>query len=105
MNTVQTNVVIGIGEPDQPELSMIKLGPNPFVSQLKVDYNCLAVTRLTIRVTDMNGTPVNTGYESDITPGLHHIDLDGHSLKPGIYLVQFNTTNGKPVLFKVVRMP
>ncbi len=104
-NTVQTTVVIGVGDHNPPELSMIKLGPNPFTSQLSIDYNIQAATHLAIRITDMNGTLVSTGFESDVTPGLHHLALDGNTLKPGIYLVQFNTMIGKPVIFKVVRMP
>ncbi len=109
-NIVQTNVVIGIA--DQVllnDISMIKMGPNPFSRQLKIDFNLLKETHLTIRIFDIRGTQINTLFNSNMIAGLHHItwegmDKAGNEVKPGIYVVQFRTTNGSQVSFKIIRL-
>ena len=109
-NIVQTNVVIGITEPGKAnDITMIKMGPNPFIRQLTIDFKVLFETRLAIRIFDITGKPVNTLYDSKIVSGLHHItwygtDNGGNDLQSGIYVVQFYTTNGGPTSFKIVRM-
>jgi len=108
-NIVETNVVIGIKEQGGlNDISMIKMGPNPFMQQLNLDFKILNETNLTIRIFDMSGKPVKTLYDSKVTAGLHHLvwngdDRAGNDLQPGIYMVQFNTTNGNPASFKIVR--
>ena len=109
-NIVQTNVVIGIPEAGlTSEISMIKMGPNPFTLQLKIDLSITHATHLSIRVFDMNGNEVKSLYESEIATGLHHIDWNGtdvagNELKPGIYMVQLRSAGGSPVSFKIIRM-
>jgi len=108
-NIVQTNVVIGIAGPDsKSDFAMIKMGPNPFAGQLNIDFSLLTTTHLTILVSDINGKPVQTLYDAGIASGLHHLawngnDQTGNALKPGIYLVQFFTTDDMPVSFKIIR--
>jgi flagellar hook assembly protein FlgD len=87
---------------------MVKMGPNPFAGQLNIDFSLLSATHLTILVSDINGKPVQTLYDAGIASGLHHLawygnDQTGNALKPGIYLVQFFTTDGPPVSFKIIR--
>ena len=108
-NVVQTNVVIGIAGPESKnDFAMIKMGPNPFAGQLNIDFSLLTTTHLTILVSDINGKPVQTLYNAMIASGLHHLawngnDQAGNALKPGIYLVQFFTTDSKPLSFKIIR--
>jgi fibronectin type 3 domain-containing protein len=108
-NIVQTSVVIGITDPGLVnEIIMVKMGPNPFVSLLNIDFNVLKDTRLTILVFDITGKQVNRLSDSKITSGLHHLDWNGtndagNELPSGIYLVQFFTNHGSPVSFKVFK--
>ncbi len=108
-NIVQTNVYIGIAEPGiTNDISMIKMGPNPFDDQVTIEFNMQTGTHLIIRVSDINGKPVKTLYNADISAGLHQLIWDGtdemgNTLKPGIFLVQLYTPNGQPVFFKMVR--
>lgn len=108
-NIVQTNVVIGITEPGQiNDISMIKMGPNPFIWQLNIDFKVLYETHLNIKIFDITGKLLNTLYDSRVEAGLHHIawngkDNAGNDLQPGIYVVQFYTTNGSSTSFKIVR--
>ncbi len=108
-NIVQTNVVIGIQEPGQgSDISMIKLGPNPFVQNLGIDVRVAHDTRLTIRVSDLNGNLMQTLYDSEISAGVQHIDWSGqdhsgNSLQPGMYMIQLFTEHGNPVTFKIVK--
>ena len=109
-NIVQTNVVIGIGETGRGnEITMVKMGPNPFLSQLNIDFELLRETRLKVLVTDISGNTVNTLCDSETGAGHHHIAWNGtgkagNELQPGVYLVRFCTTSSNPVIFKVIRM-
>jgi fibronectin type 3 domain-containing protein len=110
-NMVQTNVAIGIGTPAQPnEITMIKVGPNPFRDQLKIDFNVSVETFLTIRMYDITGNPVHTLHNAEISKGQHHITLDaanlsGNEPQTGVYLIRFSTSSGNRESFKVVRRP
>jgi flagellar hook assembly protein FlgD len=107
-NIVQTNVVIGIPEQDKGnDITMIKMGPNPFVNQITVDFKVLKETHLSIQIFDINGEPVNELYDSEIGEGQHQLkwngtNTSGNLVPPGIYVVRFNTTNGSPITFKLV---
>ena len=108
-NTVQTNVVIGISTPGQEnEIAMIKPGPNPFSSQLNLDFRLVRDTHLTISIIDISGKLVGRLYDAEAGSGLHRVSWDGtdqagNNLKPGIYMVQFKTSFGSPVTIKVVK--
>ena len=108
-NIVQTNVVIGIADKGgATDLTMIKMGPNPFSRQLNIDFRILNTTELVIRIFDITGKQVNTLYNSNISTGLHHLlwngmDQAGNDIQAGIYIIRFCTTNGSPVSFKIVR--
>lgn len=106
-NTVQTNVVIGIRDVIS-DITMIKMGPNPFTRQLNIDFNVQNDTHLTIRISDINGRIVKTIYDSKVAAGLYHQswngnDNAGNDLQPGIYLVRFSTTNGTEAPFKLIK--
>ncbi|MEI7725707.1 MAG: FlgD immunoglobulin-like domain containing protein [Bacteroidota bacterium] len=107
-NIVQTNVVIGITDPGLVnDITMVKMGPNPFTNQLNIDFKVLKETQLTILIFDVTGKQVKRLYDSKISAGMHHIkwngtDEAGNELKPGIYMIRFFTGNGRPVSFKVV---
>jgi hypothetical protein len=107
-NVVQTNVVIGITERNvENGLTMIKMGPNPFMDKLHIDFTVLKETALVIRIFDMTGNPVKTLYNSKVFAGSHHVAWNGthdagNDLQPGVYVIQVKTENGSPVSFKVV---
>jgi hypothetical protein len=107
-NIVQANVFIGIGEPGTSgDLSMIKMGPNPFDHVLYIDVNAARATTLGIRIFDMKGIPVATVFNSVIAAGTHQFEWNGRNaagnrLQPGIYMVRFETTGGTAKTFKLV---
>jgi hypothetical protein len=107
-NIVEANVFIGIGDPGlTSDLSLIKMGPNPFDRVLNIDVKAARGTTLTIRVLDMNGRPIATVYNSEIAEGSHHIVWNGRSdsgaaITPGIYMVRYETTGGAAKTFKLV---
>jgi flagellar hook assembly protein FlgD len=87
---------------------MIKMGPNPFNNQLFINFNAEKETNLAILIYDINGKLVNTLYNSKASAGEHAIFWNGKNnagidMEAGIYIVQFNTSTGSPVLFKVVK--
>jgi hypothetical protein len=107
-NIVQTNVVIGIPEQDKGnDITRIKMGPNPFIQQVTVDFTVLRETHLSIRIFDINGELVNTLYDSGIGDGQHQLrwngtNYAGNEVPSGVYVVRFYTNNGSPVSFKLV---
>ena len=107
-NIVETHVVIGIPDVNQSnDISMVKMGPNPFTRQVIIDFNVVKDTYLTIRIFDINGEPVRTLYESEIGNGQHQLRWNGTNnagnlVQPGIYVVRLYTTNGSPISFKLV---
>lgn len=105
-NTVEANVFIGIGEQGS-DLSMIKMGPNPFDGKLNIDVKIARETTLRIRVYDMNGHCVAAIFDSPVTDGPEHIEWNGkssggNSLQPGFYMVRFETGNTNPKTFKLL---
>jgi fibronectin type 3 domain-containing protein len=107
-NIVQANVFIGIGDAGtKGDLSMIKMGPNPFDQVLYIDVKAARETMLSIRVLDMNGKQVATICNLKAAEGTHHFEWDGrdaggNKLHPGIYMVRFETTGGTAKTFKLV---
>jgi fibronectin type 3 domain-containing protein len=107
-NIVQADVVIGVdNHGSSGDLSMIKMGPNPFDQQLNIDLNAVQSTNLNIRVFDMNGTQVATVCNESVSSGSHHIvwsgkTLNGANLASGVYVVRFETTNGVAKTFKMI---
>ena len=107
-NIVQTNVFIGIQKPGQTDdISLIKMGPNPFAEKIMIDFKVTFDTKLKVRIFDILGNQVNTLYDSKIATGRHSVawhgdDAAGNLLPAGIYLVQFATSKGIRVSFKAV---
>jgi fibronectin type 3 domain-containing protein len=107
-NIVEANVFIGIDGPETTgDLSMIKMGPNPFRGMLNIDVKVARETFLNIRILDMSGNIVATVHHSEITEGPHHFVWNGRTaagngLQPGIYMVRFETTGGTAKTFKLV---
>lgn len=105
-NIVQADVVIGMNEL-HGDLSMIKMGPNPFRGALNIDVKVAKATSLSIRIMDVNGRSVATVYQADIAKGLQHFNWNGTTdagqrLQPGVYLVRFETTTGSAKTFKLM---
>lgn len=101
-NTVSTNVVIGIDEP-LSEISMVKIGPNPFSNHVVIDFSLQNKTTLNITVCDLSGNTVKTLYNSSAEAGNHHLVWNGNDLPAGMYLVRFTSGNGSKVIFKLVK--
>ncbi len=108
-DTVQTDVNTGILEPGlSNNIGMIKMGPNPFSSQLKIDFSILNESQLLIQVYDIAGKLVNTLYDAKTGAGVHSITWNGNSnmgngLQAGVYMIRISADGGNPVTFKVVK--
>jgi fibronectin type 3 domain-containing protein len=108
-NIVQTDVNTGIARPGPIEdISMIKIGPNPFDQQLNIDFRVTGEIRLSIEITDITGSLVNKLSEGQIGAGEYRMNWNGRNqsgvdLAPGIYMLRFFTTNGNLATFKVVK--
>jgi hypothetical protein len=109
-NIVETNVVIGMEDFLQAgEISMIRLGPNPFRHQLGIDLRLDRPTRLEAKIVDLFGNSICTFYESGIGAGSYHLawngkDHSGNEAGPGVYMVRFRTAGGSIQTFKVVKL-
>jgi hypothetical protein len=107
-NIVQADVVIGINEhKGASEVSMIKLGPNPFSRELSIDLRTDRETTLTITVYDLTGKTVMTLANENVGSGLHHYtwngrDMSGNTVQPGVYTIRFSTSGGQVKTSKVV---
>lgn len=108
-NTVQTDVNTGIAGPGQGnDIRMIKLGPNPFTHQLNIDFSLVNETRLAIRIFDINGKLVKILCDAKTGAGEHNLDWngtnnEGNELQPGVYMLQFYSSNGSLPSFKIVK--
>jgi hypothetical protein len=107
-NIVEVILNVGINDPGfTGDISMIKLGPNPFNNQLNIDLRIENETLLDIRIIDVTGKTMASVYHSQVNPGLHHIawngkTFSGNELMPGLYLVRFDTGNGSVKTMKLV---
>ena len=76
-------------------VSEIKVIPNPFKNQAKIEYNLTQNHNLSIDLTDMSGRLIQNLFHGHNTEGKHTIDLDTESLKmsKGTYFLIFQYGN------------
>ncbi len=104
-NIVQADINVGINDPvPQGDISMIKMGPNPFNGHLNIDISIERETVLDIRVTDISGKPVATIFQSEVKPGIYHYVWNGtgKEIPAGLYLVNFKAGKANVKTFKLI---
>lgn len=86
-------------------IERIKLYPNPFGNQLKLDINSSEENQASISIHDITGKEVFNLKDSFIRKGSNSIDL-GNAFKnktTGVYLVNITLSNGKKYIERVVK--
>jgi len=63
--------------------------PNPFSSNLTVDYNLPVSEDLTIELFDVLGRKIKTISKGNKTAGAHSFIIDGSKLTQGTYVIKF----------------
>jgi len=79
---VENSVLNGIEDPN-PEITPLKVFPNPFTSSLSFRIEGTGVTETTLRLYDNSGRVVNAVEYANIFPGVLTLELPW--LAPGIY--------------------
>jgi len=67
-------------------LSLSQNYPNPFNPFTRIDYSVPARGKVRLEVFDLQGRLISTLVDGVKTPGLYTADLDGSSLRSGIYV-------------------
>jgi SdrD B-like domain/Secretion system C-terminal sorting domain len=85
-------------------LTGIKTWPNPFVSDIRITYNCTTNTKLDIELADNTGRKIWSG-SFEVSRGLNQLSINGAEKFPaGIYFVKVIDNNtGQSFLEKLVK--
>ncbi len=107
-NIVAANVTVGLPALTG-EISMIKFGPNPFTDQLMVDLKTEKQTLLQTVIYDLNGIPIYTLVNSQVSQGYHHFiwngkNAEGNNLPAGIYTMVIRTGGGMSHSYKLIKI-
>lgn len=88
------------GSPDQLQLADGPHSyPNPFVSQLSIDFSLLEPSQVSMEVFDLSGHLVHITEPLSLDAGTHSIDWSpGSDLVPGIYIVRVNYGSEEEIL-------
>ncbi len=106
-NTVTADVTVGV-EPLPGNISMIKIGPNPFTNQLTIEIKTEKQLFIDAEIYDLTGTLVSTIVERQVEPGYLHFTWNGkntrgNDLPSGIYTLVIKTDYGKES-FKLIKL-
>ena len=85
----ELSVIPSSGNPDKFEINAIY--PNPFNSQMVIEYELPIHTEIDISIYTLNGTKLANLFSGFKTSGNHTVVWAGNSLSSGIYLVQLNS--------------
>lgn len=96
--TAMIDIVTDIAEPD--ETNEIRVYPNPFRSELTLEWDFLTASGITLRIYDVNGRLV---HKREITGNPSRAELETHDLPPGMYWIWVESKNGIRVI-KAVKM-
>ncbi|MEM8601565.1 MAG: T9SS type A sorting domain-containing protein [Bacteroidota bacterium] len=72
-------------------------GPNPFSDRTALSFTLAAPADVSVTVYDMLGRAVATLADEAMAPGTHRVDLDGHDLPAGVYVVRLATAEGTAI--------
>ncbi len=80
------------------KITGIRVWPNPFVNDIRVTYNSLAVSSLDVRITDNNGQVVWKNV-FDVSKGINQLSVNGiEKLSSGIYYINITDKNSGQLL-------
>ncbi|MCS6929369.1 MAG: alkaline phosphatase D family protein [Saprospiraceae bacterium] len=80
--------------------------PNPFVSQVVLQFALLQPEQITIEISDMHGHTWRQHTLGRLPEGLHHVHFDATGWPPGQYLATLRTSSGHTSARLVhIRMP
>jgi len=90
----QSTTVVGTDETALTnETPILKVDPNPFVSQTKVSYRVIRPAQVSISVIDCAGKVIHTLIRHHHEPGNYQFYLTGDLFKPGLYYLNILQDN------------
>jgi len=82
----------------------LRVYPNPFTNNLKLDLNLSEKTEVTIELFDLLGKMITTSSKTKFEAGNYNKTIElGENNPPGVYLIKV-ILNGNPQLIKVVKL-
>jgi hypothetical protein len=86
----KSSVVISADGAPQPErrFSIAAAYPNPFVNEVRLTYQTGTAMHVRIRMFDVLGREIHRMVDATMPPGQHHVNFDGSTLAPGVYLLE-----------------
>lgn len=103
LEVIPPNAVKGDGVIPQ-EYALSTPYPNPFNSQMTIEYSLPIASDITLSVFDLNGREVETLVTGNVLQGSHRVNWNPENLSAGVYLVQFRAED-KTFNRKAVYMP
>ncbi len=85
-------------------LHILSIYPNPSGSSnqlIQVTFDLQTDTHVTVSVTDANGKPVSTFFDSDLSTGQHSVGLSSNGIPDGVYFIVV-VVNGQREIRKVI---
>lgn len=84
----------------------IKCFPNPFISDITINFNLQENSYVEMQLFDLSGRKVASLVNENLDPGLHSVVFDGSKLSDGIYVGKMNVKgkNFKQKMFKISKL-
>ena len=76
------------------ELSLAQNRPNPFGGSTTIEFALPNASHVNLAVYDVTGRRVLTLVDETRSAGTHRVDVQGHSLTPGVYFYRLVTEEG-----------
>lgn len=98
------NEPLAVFRPKEPvDFEVMQNYPNPFKTSTTISYQLNKISKVIVRIFDLNGREINKLVEAQQPPGTHHVSWEGQSasgrrLSNGMYLYQVQV--GKQVVTK-----
>ena len=97
-NSVNSDGVVPVG------YSLAAPYPNPFNSQITIEYTLPITSEMTLSIFDLSGREIETLVKGNKTLGSHKINWQPENLSAGVYLIQLRA-GGTTLNRKAVYMP
>ncbi len=96
---VDSDLLSGMEEPDQPGAFIESIAPNPFNNSTRISFSIKENMQVDLSVYAVNGQKILTLVNNKLNPGKHELswngkDANGVQVVSGIYLLKLETNKG-----------
>jgi hypothetical protein len=96
--------VLGIQDSVLTEKNPIIIYPNPFNSQLKINFHTNQIGIVNIKIIDLTGKIMKETFTKILSPSdVHDLTIETESLPKGVFLCELRLTNGQLGVAKIIK--